>query len=102
MAQRAVRIDSYFSLPTDLAAEMRQWPEFVAGQGYETNLRTAAEEVATSLQTDEGQSYLLVQGHGEGTLFYRVLGQCVYALAGDSDDVWPRVLRWTPGAGPHV
>ena len=29
---RKVHILSYFSLPTDLAAQMRDWKEFVAGQ----------------------------------------------------------------------
>ncbi len=82
MSQRAVYIDSYFSLPTDLAGELRGWPEFLAGEGYETSLRTETEDVSTSLRSDEGRPYVLVIGRGDGPLFYRVLGQCVYALAG--------------------
>jgi hypothetical protein len=94
MIKRAVYIDSYFSLPTDLAAEMRAWPEFISGDGYRAQLRTATEEVSTSLEHDEGRPYVLVQGTGDGPLFFRVLGLSLYALAGHSDDVWPRVMRW--------
>ena len=45
MKTRAVRIESYFSLPTDLAAEMRCWAEFVSGDGYTVLLRTSTEEI---------------------------------------------------------
>jgi len=36
--KRDIHIVSYFSLPTDLAGEMRDWPEFVAGQEYSVDL----------------------------------------------------------------
>jgi len=98
MPRRSVYIDSYFSIPTDLAAEMRSWAEFVAGNGYEVSLRSDTEEVNTSLEHDEGRPFVLVNGEGDGSLFHRVLGLTVYALAGHSDDVWPRVMRWTPDA----
>ena len=42
MPKRAVNIDSYFSLPTDLAAEMRSWEEFVTGSEYNVTLHSAA------------------------------------------------------------
>jgi hypothetical protein len=95
MNKYEVRIDSYFSLPTDLASEMQAWPEFVEGKEYAVTLRTATEEVSTSLEHDEGQPYVFVRGTGEGQLFYRALGLTLYALAGHSDDVWPRVTRWS-------
>jgi len=98
MPRRAVRIESYFSIPTDLAAEMRSWPEFVAGDGYEVSLRSDAEEVSISLEHDEGHPFVQVSGEGEGPLFHRVLGLTVYALAGHSDEVWPRVMRCRSGA----
>jgi hypothetical protein len=94
MTSRSVYIDSYFSLPTDLATEMAGWPEFVSGHEYQTILRTATEEVKTSLESDEGRPFVLVKGTGDGPLFFKVLGLSLYALAGHSDDVWPRVMRW--------
>jgi hypothetical protein len=94
MPKRAVYIDSYFSLPTDLAAEMRSWPEFVSGEGYNVILKTDSEYVSTSLENDEGSRFVLVTGNGDGPLFFRVLGLSLYALAGHSDDVWPRVMWW--------
>ena len=99
MPNRAVYIDSYFSLPTDLAAEMREWPEFVSGNEYQAVLRTSSEEVTTSLEHDESRPFVLVKGVGDGPLFFRVLGVSLYALAGNSDDVWPRVMRWNKESG---
>jgi hypothetical protein len=98
MSQRTVSIDSYFSLPTNLAAEMRGWPEFVDGDGYTTKLKSEFEEVTTSLEEEDGGRLVYVRGMGEGTLFYRVLGCTLYSLACHSDDVWPRVMRWSGDA----
>jgi hypothetical protein len=39
---KELRIQSYFSLPTDLAAEIRDGPEFVGGSGYDVDLRWPA------------------------------------------------------------
>jgi len=96
MVKREVSIDSYFSLPTDLAGEMCQWSEFVCGDGYAVTLKTATETVSTSLEQDEGRPLVFVRGSGDGPLFFRVRGMTMYALAGHSDDVWPRVIRWNP------
>jgi hypothetical protein len=93
LGKREVRVDSYFSLPTDLAAEMRSWSEFVCGEEYAVTLKSQSESVSTSLEHDEGQPFVVVRG-GEGPLFFRALGAVVYAMAGNSDDVWPRVMRW--------
>ena len=49
MPNRAVYVESYFSMPTDLAGEMRDWPEFVSGHGYSVQLKSAGEIVSTSL-----------------------------------------------------
>ena len=78
----------------DLAAEMRSWEEFVTGSEYNVTLRSEHEDVSTSLEKDEGRPFVLVSGNGDGPLFFRVLGLTLYALAGHSDDVWPRVTRW--------
>jgi hypothetical protein len=101
MPSRAVYIDSYFSLPTDLAAEMSTWSEFISGHEYQALLRTPTEEVNTSLESDEGHPFVLVKGTGDGPLFFRVLGLSLYALAGHSDDVWPRVMRWEGSASEN-
>ena len=53
-----LRIQSYFSLPTDLAAEMRAWPEFVSGEGYTVNLS----DVMISLQKASINVQATVQG----------------------------------------
>ena len=64
-----VEILSYFSIETDLAGEMRSWPELVSGTGYD---------------------YVEVRAIAEGPLFDRVLGRVIYALAAHSDNlqVW--------------
>ena len=99
MVQREVLIDSYFSLPTDLAAEMASWPEFVSGTEYNATLRSEGELVETSIGDDEGRPFVSVRGSGSGDLFYKVLGLTLYALAGNSDDVWPRVTQWNSKPG---
>jgi hypothetical protein len=43
------RIDSYFFLPTDLAAGFRAWPEFMSGEGYSVELASATERVVVNL-----------------------------------------------------
>ena len=88
------RIDSYFSLPTDLAARMRSWPEFRSGEGYSVELEAATERVVVVLvaaQEDDCQ-HVLVRGSIDGRLFQSVLGQVTYALAAHSDNV--TVCRW--------
>ena len=88
------RIDSYFSLPTDLAAEMRAWPEFLSGEDYHVELGAGAERVLVDLipaQEDDCQ-YVLIRGENSGRLFHAVLGQVTYALARHSDNV--SVCRW--------
>ena len=74
MSSRDVRVDSYFSLPTDLAAELGGWPEFVSGREYGADLRSGDELVSLSLEQDEGKPFVRVRGSGDGPLFYRVLG----------------------------
>ncbi|MDR3479895.1 MAG: hypothetical protein P4L91_04200 [Burkholderiaceae bacterium] len=94
MNKREVRIDSYFSLETDLAAEMQSWPEFVNGEGYNVTLKSDTEEVSTTLEHNEDQPIVVVRGRGDGQLFNSVLGATLFAMAGNSDDLWTRVMRW--------
>lgn len=88
------RIDSYFSLPTDLAAAMRAWPEFVSGDGYQVELRGADGRVSVGLvpARDDDCQHVLVHGEKEGRLFHSVLGQVPYALAAHSDNI--TVCHW--------
>jgi len=86
MTKRAVQIVSYFSLPTDLAAEMRTWPEFVSGDGYNVRLASQTESVEVELIGRE-ERHVAVRGSGPGELFDRVLGRVVHALAAHSDNL---------------
>jgi hypothetical protein len=91
---RETHIISYFSLATDLAGEMRDWPEFIAGAGYSVELRSSdpKEEVTVKLINDGEERYVAVGGKGTGVLYDRVLGRVIYALAKHSDDLM--VHRW--------
>jgi len=85
--KRETHIISYFSLPTDLANEMRGWPEFVSGQEYSVNLKSSSETVSVRFIEDGEEHYVSVSGDGAGTLFDRVLGRVIYALAAHSDNL---------------
>ena len=88
--KRVVHIRSYFSLPTDLAGEMRQWPEFVVGEAYSVDLksRDGSEAVAVRfVEQDEDGSYVSVTSTEAGPLFDRVLGKVIYALSEHSDSL---------------
>ena len=86
---REVHIISYFSLPTDLAAEMRKWPEFVSGHEYSVDLRNpdCSEAVSVRYVEDGEEHYVSVTGSSAGALFERVLGRVIYALAAHSDNL---------------
>jgi hypothetical protein len=94
-----VRIDSYFSLPTDLAAAMKNWPEFIRGKDYSVELESDDERVTVLLvpTSDDARPYVLVRGEYGGRLFLAALGYVSYALAAHSDDL--QVMRWE---GPDV
>jgi len=87
--KREIHIISYFSLPTDLVAEMRDWPEFVTGQEYSVDLKSpdSTDTVSVRYVEDGEERYVSVSGVGAGTLFDRVLGRVVYALAAHSDNL---------------
>jgi hypothetical protein len=89
-----VRIDSYFSLPTDLAADMRNWPEFVGGVDYDVEFESEDERVIVRFvpADDDDRAYVRVRGEYGGRLFLTVLGYVSYAMAGNSDEI--EVMRW--------
>jgi hypothetical protein len=93
MSNRYVRINSYFFLPTDLAAEFSSWPEFVAGQEYDVELRSDDEHVWLRFESEEGTPVISVRGVGSGPLFHRVLGTAIHALSAHSDSVM--LTRWS-------
>jgi hypothetical protein len=92
---RTARIDSYFSLPTDLAAELRTYPEFHGGVGYNVVLQSERETVTVRLRPaeDDDCQHVVVTGEGEGRLFNTVLGSVVHALSMHSDNV--QVSNWS-------
>ena len=85
-----LRIDSYFSFPTDLASEMSSWPEFVEGREYSLKLKDVAngEEVSVQLveATEDDHSHIRIRSNKNGILFDRVVGRVVYALSANSDN----------------
>lgn len=92
MKKREVHIISYFSLPTDLAASMRSWPEFKSGDGYFVDLKSGdAESVSVRFESGE-DDYVAVVGIGNGLLFDRVLGRVVHELGAHSDNLM--IYRW--------
>jgi hypothetical protein len=86
---RKISIQSYFSLPTDLAAELGIFPEFTDGAGYDVNLRTEdrKEEVTVRFVEGEHAPHVLVRGTGDGFLFDRVVGRVIWALSAHSDNL---------------
>ena len=50
--KRETHIISYFSLPTDLAGELRDWPEFVSGHEYSVDLKSPSESVSVRYVED--------------------------------------------------
>ena len=85
--KRETHIISYFSVPTDLAGEMRDWTEFVSGQEYSVDLKSSSETVSVRYVEDGEEHYVSVSGSGTGTLFDRVLGRVIYVLAAHSDNL---------------
>ena len=82
-----IHIISYFSLPTDLAAEMRAWPEIQEGSGYNVNHANGSETVSVTLEARDEIEFVRVRGSGPGPLFDRVLGRVTHALSAHSDNL---------------
>jgi hypothetical protein len=84
------RIRTYDSIPTDLAGEMHDWPEFASGQGYTVHLRgavTGAEVSVWMIEPENDLPTVIVEGTHRSSLLDRVLGRVVQALSEHSDDV---------------
>ena len=84
MTEVDLRIESYFSLPTDLASEMAAWAEFVSGSGYNVDLRSDSGSVTIRFESSGESQFVRIYGVG-GPLFDRAVGTAVRALAAHSD-----------------
>ncbi len=85
-----IMIVSYFSLPTDLAGEMRGWPEFVGGKDYTVDLRdpSSGEKVMVRfVEPPDDQPHVSVKGTRRSVLFEKVVGRVIWALSKHSDDL---------------
>jgi hypothetical protein len=87
-----LRIDSYFSLPTDLAGEMSVWPEFVEGLEYSVDLKDSAtgEEVSVRSiepETDDDSPHIQIRSNQYGTLFERAVGRTDFAMSAHTDNL---------------
>ena len=82
-------IRSYFSLPTDLASEMRAWPEFIAGEGYSVDLMDEAtgEEITVRYVEHGEDCQVVVSSPAPSQLFDKVVGRVVCAMAAHSDNL---------------
>ncbi len=77
---------SCLSRPTDLATEMREWPEFVSGEGYGVELLGSTPEDAVSVSMNADRE-VVVSEPSASLLFDRVVGRVVHALSGDTDSL---------------
>jgi uncharacterized protein YkuJ len=85
---KKIIIRSYFSIPTDLAAEMRDWVEFVDGENYSVNLETNAGEIVSVRYVEENEDcFVTVISENADELFDRVVGRTIYALSKHSDNL---------------
>jgi hypothetical protein len=92
---REIHIQSYFSIETDLAAELSQWKEFVSGAAYDVDLACKISGESVTVRYVEGineLAYVSLMSEGAGALFERTLGAVTYALSKHSDNLM--ISRW--------
>ncbi len=84
---RKLRIWSYFSITPDLAAEMRDWPEFVTGTGYDVDVCSSTTEEAVAVRYVERRedAHVIITSTGSGSLFDRITGRVIYAMSAHTD-----------------
>jgi hypothetical protein len=82
MKPRAL-IFSHWTSETDLAALLRDWPEFASGEGYTVDLHcaTSGDGVEIRLVHEEDDRWLLVASTNTGGLFERALGRVALEMA---------------------
>lgn len=85
-----MRIYSYFSIPTDLAAAMRDWPEFVSGEEYSVKLKdpiTLEHVIVQPVFEEDGAPYLSLIGDRKSKLFEKVVGRVILELQPHTDNL---------------
>ena len=85
-----ITIRSYFSLPADLAGEMAEWPEYIAGKEYSVDLRdagTGEDVIVRLIESKEERPYISIKGSRKSALFEKVIGRVIWALSQNSDDL---------------
>jgi hypothetical protein len=93
-----VIIWSYFSLPTDLASEMRDWKEFIDGEAYSVDLKNSVtgETVTVRLVEEWEDCYVQINSANPNELFDRVVGRVICALSKHTDYLKVRTSRDIP------
>ncbi len=86
--KQQLNIRTYDSIATDLASEMRDWREFVAGEAYTVQLRDCfnGDEVSVRM-CDRPDDFptVVVEGPSRSALLDRALGRVIQALSEHSD-----------------
>ncbi len=85
-----IHIRTYDSIATDLAGEMREWREFVAGEAYSVRLRDSdsGDEVLVWMSADSDDiPAVIVEGLPRSALLDRALGRVIQALSEHSDNL---------------
>ena len=86
-----MRIYSYFSLPTDLAGAMRDWPEFVSGEDYDVELKNDStnEKVSVNLieRSKDEQVFVRISANRKEGLYERVVGRVIIELQPHTDNL---------------
>ncbi len=88
--KQQLHIRTYDSIATDLAGEMRDWREFVSGEGYAVRLQDGedGDEVSVWMSDDPNDFPTVhVEGQFRSRLFDRVLGRVIQALSEHSDNL---------------
>ncbi|HUF05522.1 MAG TPA: barstar family protein [Aridibacter sp.] len=81
-------IVTYDSIPTDLASELRNWPEFVDGRRDQVLLSSGEEEANSWKVHDPGGFPTIVcEGLSRSPLLDKLLGRVIQALAEHSDNL---------------
>lgn len=83
-------IRTYDSIPTDLAAEMRAWPEFITGENYTVHLQDLENGNEISVwMTDPSDDFptVIVEGPSRSQLLDKTLGRAIQALSEHNDNL---------------
>jgi hypothetical protein len=82
MAQEII-IRSFFTSESNLADEMRDWKEFISGDGYSIELedRVTGEKITVREESDWEDRYIVIESLSENELFDRVIGRVICSMS---------------------